>query len=204
MGTREKEVLAALYIAGLTGRDLDEVFEARRVNRNMISEVLNNLKLGGLVGPDGRTVSGKGRESLKIVLAGGVFDIIHPGHIHTLGEAGRLGDVLIVVVATDGTAVKMKKRRPLHSQEQRRQLVGSLGLVDAAVIGSDSDIFRTVDRIKPRIIALGYDQVHQEKAILDGCKKINLGVTVARLQSPVPELSSRAIEKEYGDEIHGT
>ena len=62
----------------------------------------------------------------KIVLAGGVFDIIHPGHIHTLNDAKKLGDVLVVVVATDKTAVKMKKREPLHSAELRKELVSSL------------------------------------------------------------------------------
>ena len=62
-------------------------------------------------------------EILKVVLAGGVFDIIHPGHIHTLNAAKELGDVLVVVVATDNTAVKMKKRQPLHSQDQRKELV---------------------------------------------------------------------------------
>ena len=65
-----------------------------------------------------------------IVLAGGVFDIIHPGHIHTLNAAKLLGDVLVVVVATDNTAVKMKKRTPIHSQEQRQELVNSLEVVD--------------------------------------------------------------------------
>ena len=53
--------------------------------------------------------------SSKIVLAGGVFDIIHPGHINTLNAAKKLGDVLVVVVATDKTAIKMKKRTPLHN-----------------------------------------------------------------------------------------
>ena len=53
--------------------------------------------------------------SKKIVLAGGVFDIIHPGHIHTLTAAKALGDVLVVAIATDKTAQKMKKIRPLHN-----------------------------------------------------------------------------------------
>ena len=66
----------------------------------------------------------------KIVLAGGVFDIIHPGHIHTLNDAKKLGDILVVVVATDKTAVKMKKREPLHSAELRQELVSSLSMVD--------------------------------------------------------------------------
>jgi len=56
----------------------------------------------------------------KTVLAGGVFDIIHPGHIHTLNAAKALGDVLVVAIATDKTAQKMKKRQPLHNQELRR------------------------------------------------------------------------------------
>ena len=56
------------------------------------------------------------RGSLRVVLAGGVFDIIHPGHIHTLKAAKALGDILVVAIATDKTAQKMKKRIPLHNQ----------------------------------------------------------------------------------------
>jgi len=138
----------------------------------------------------------------KIVLAGGVFDIIHPGHIHTLNDAKKLGDVLVVVIATDKTAVKMKKRKPLHNAELRRELVSSLTMVDMCIIGDEEDIFKTVDLVKPEIIALGYDQTHQEKFITDGCKKINLDVKVARLESPRPETSSSSIEKEYGKDIH--
>jgi len=139
----------------------------------------------------------------KIVLAGGVFDIIHPGHIHTLNDAKKMGDVLVVVVATDKTAIKMKKREPLHSAELRQELVSSLTMVDLCIIGDEENIFKTVDLVKPQIIALGYDQTHQEKFIIDGCKKINLDVTVARLESPRPETSSSKIQKEYGKEIHG-
>ena len=141
--------------------------------------------------------------SKKIVLAGGVFDIIHPGHIHTLNAAKALGDVLVVAIATDKTAQKMKKRPPLHNQELRRELVSCLSMVDIAMIGHEEDIFETVKEIKPNIIVLGYDQVHQDKFIADGCKRINLDVEIVRLQSPVPELSSSKIEKKYGEDIHG-
>ena len=51
-----------------------------------------------------KTLEDVQKSSSKIVLAGGVFDIIHPGHIHTLNAAKKLGDVLVVVVATDKTA----------------------------------------------------------------------------------------------------
>ena len=139
----------------------------------------------------------------KTVLAGGVFDIIHPGHIHTLNAAKALADVLVVAIATDKTAQKMKKRQPLHNQELRRELVSCLSMVDKAIVGHEDDIFETVRAIKPDIIVLGYDQVHQNQFISDGCKRINLDVEIVRLQSPVPELSSSEIEKEYGKDIHG-
>jgi len=139
----------------------------------------------------------------KIVLAGGVFDIIHPGHIHTLNAAKALGGVLVVAIATDKTAEKMKKRSPLHNQELRRELVSSLSMVDKAIVGHEDDIFQTVKEVKPNIIVLGYDQVHQEKFISDGCKRINLNVEIVRLETPVPHLSSSEIEKEYGKDIHG-
>ena len=139
----------------------------------------------------------------KVVLAGGVFDIIHPGHINTLNAAKKLGDFLVVVIATDKTPIKMKKRNPLHSAQLRQELVSSLTMVDLCIIGNEEDIFKTVELVRPQIIALGYDQTHQEKFITEGCKKINLDVTVARLESPRPETSSSIIQKEYGEDIHG-
>jgi len=145
----------------------------------------------------------KKQSKKKIVLAGGVFDIIHPGHIHTLNAAKALGGILVVAIATDKTAKKMKKRSPLHNQELRHELVSCLSMVDKAIVGHEDDIFQTVKEVKPNIIVLGYDQVHQEKFISDGCKRINLNVEIVRLESPVPHLSSSDIEKEYGKDIHG-
>ena len=173
------------------------------VSEEQILKKMDKLIQENLVNQDKKTLTEIGRGSLRVVLAGGVFDIIHPGHISTLNAAKALGDVLVVVVATDNTAVKMKKRRPIHSQEQRQELVNSLAVVDLCLIGQENDIFKTVNLVKPQIIALGYDQVHQEQFITEGCKKIQLDAKVARLQSPIPESSSSKIEKEYGESIHG-
>ena len=109
----------------------------------------------------------------------------------------------MVAIATDKTAKKMKKRQPLHNQELRRELVSCLSMVDRTIVGHEDDIFETVKLVKPDVIALGYDQIHQEKFISDGCKRINLNVEIVRLESPVPHLSSSEIEKEYGKDIHG-
>ncbi len=193
-----------MYACQIEEKDAFEIIKKKSMfSEDMINSKIDNLIQNQLVNEDRNTLTEKGRDSLCIVLAGGVFDIIHPGHIHTLNAAKELGDVLVVVVATDNTAVKMKKRRPLHAQEQRQELVNSLSMVDLCLIGQENDIFKTVNHVRPQIIALGYDQAHQEKFITEGCKKINLDAKVARLQSPIPESSSSKIQKEYGESIHG-
>ena len=192
-----------MYVASISnGNFADSLKKKQLVSEDIINARINELVKNGLVKQDRKSLTELGRTSLKVVLAGGVFDIIHPGHIYTLNSAKALGDVLIVVVATDRTAQKMKKRLPLHNQKFRRELVDSLSVVDLCVIGHEDDIFKTVDLVRPEIIALGYDQIHQEKFIIDGCRKINLDVKVARLQSPIPEFSSSDIEKKYGESIH--
>ena len=193
-----------MYVCQINGKTVLEIIKKKSLlSDDVINSKIDELIKNQLVNEDRTTLTEIGRDSLHVVLSGGVFDIIHPGHISTLNAAKALGDVLVVVVATDNTSEKMKKRKPLHSQEQRQELVNSLSMVDLCLIGQEADIFKTVNRVRPQIIALGYDQVHQEKFITDGCKRINLDAKVARLQSPTPEISSSKIEKEYGEEIHG-
>ena len=200
----QKAILSTIYVCQIEGTDSIEKIKAKTgFSNDEINSKIDELVKNQLVNEDKKTLTKLGRDSLKVVLAGGVFDIIHPGHIHTLNAAKELGDTLVVVVATDNTAVKMKKRRPLHSQEQRQELVNSLSMVDLCLIGQEDDIFKTVNNVKPQIIALGYDQAHQEKFITEGCKKINLDAKVARLQSPIPDSSSSKIQREYGESIHG-
>ncbi|EPA05047.1 adenylyltransferase/cytidyltransferase family protein [Candidatus Nitrosarchaeum limnium] len=199
----KKSILTELYLSGITGKSHIDNLTKKGFTQKLIDLEIDELIKNKLVKEDRSALTELGRSSLRVVLAGGVFDIIHPGHIYTLNAAKSLGDVLIVVVATDNTALKMKKRQPLHSKEQRQELVDSLVMVDLCLIGQEDDIFKTVNLVKPQIIALGYDQVHQEKFIIDGCKKIQLDAKVARLQSPIPESSSSKIQKEYGESIHG-
>ncbi len=193
-----------MYTCQIDGKSpIDLIRKKSMLSVDAINSKIDGLIKNQLVNEDRNTLTEVGRSSLHVVLAGGVFDIIHPGHIHTLNAAKALGDVLVVVVATDNTSEKMKKRKPLHTQEQRQELVNSLSMIDLCLVGQEEDIFKTVDLVRPQIIALGYDQVHQEKFITDGCKKIKLDAKVARLQSPIPESSSSKIEKEYGKDIHG-
>jgi cytidyltransferase-like protein len=200
----DKRILGIVYVCTITKEDpVGMCIKKMQLSEDYIRERMDDLAKNDLITKQKNTITEFGRTALHVVLAGGVFDIIHPGHIYTLNAAKSLGDVLVVVVATGNTAVKMKKRRPLHAENQRQELIASLSMVDLCLVGHEGDIFKTVDLVKPDIIALGYDQVHQEKFITDGCKNLNLNVRVARLQSPIPEFSSSKIEKEYGEALHG-
>lgn len=200
----QRNILAVMYACQLSGVDPASSISKRwnMLSTQEIRQEIDELVKKQVLNPDETTLTEIGRSSLHIVLAGGVFDIIHPGHIHTLNAAKALGDMLVVVVSTDHTAEKMKKRRPLHSEVQRQKMVSSLEMVDVCMIGNRGDIFETVKIVRPETIALGYDQAHQEKFIKDGCKRIGLEIRVARLQSPMPNISSSKIEDVYGDSIH--
>ena len=203
MDALDKELISALYVSSLSGEDAISIIRKKLpVSPEHLKAKIESFVKNGIVESNEKMLTDLGRSAIRVVLAGGVFDIIHPGHIHTLRAAKALGNVLIVVIATDQTAQKMKNRFPLHNMELRRDLVNSLSMVDYAVIGHEGDIFKTVALIKPDIIALGYDQIHQEKFIIDGCKKINVNASIARLQSPIPDIKSSKIESEYGESIY--
>lgn len=200
----DKKILGAFYVAAIIKEPPIELcIKKTALSEEYINERISKMVKNGTITENKASLTEFGRTAIRVVLAGGVFDIIHPGHIHTLNAGKALGDVLVVVVATDNTAVRMKKRKPLHPESQRQELISSLVMVDLCLVGSEGDIFKTVDAVRPDIIALGYDQVHQEKFIVDGCKNLKLDIKVARLQSPIPEISSSKIEKEYGEAIHG-
>tara|TARA_B100000586_G_scaffold9415_1_gene6563 strand:- start:226 stop:663 length:438 start_codon:yes stop_codon:yes gene_type:complete len=94
----------------------------------------------------------------KRVVATGVFDLLHPGHIHFLRAARELGDELVVIVANDATVRRMK-REPIVSATVRAEMVASLKPVDQAIVGREGNMLDiVVEEIKPHIIALGHDQ----------------------------------------------
>ena len=119
-------------------------------------------------------------EVMVKVMATGTFDLLHLGHIYYLKEAKKLGDVLVVVVARD-TTVRKLKHEPVTPQEIRLKLIKELKVVDEAYLGNEQDMYAIVEEIKPDVIALGYDQIHDEKSIQKELKKRNIHAKVVRL-----------------------
>jgi FAD synthetase len=127
------------------------------------------------------------------VMATGVFDLLHPGHVYFLTEARKLGDELVVVVARDQTARRLK-HEPYSPEHIRRAMVESLKPVDRAVLGSTTDIYATVVSERPSIIALGYDQIWNEGEVERECARRGVPVKVARIgPSPHDDLATRRI-----------
>ena len=114
------------------------------------------------------------------VMASGVFDLLHPGHLYYLKEAKKLGDELVVVVATDNT-VRKRKHEPITPQDMRLEMVEALKPVDMAVLGHEDDMFRTVEELKPDIIALGYDQDFDEEKLRASLKERGMDIEVVRI-----------------------
>ncbi|MFB6217549.1 MAG: adenylyltransferase/cytidyltransferase family protein [Candidatus Aenigmatarchaeota archaeon] len=102
---------------------------------------------------------------MKTVMAQGTFDILHPGHLHYLRESADEGDELVVVISRDS---RVKGKKDLcFSENERREMVDALEMVDRAVLGSEGDIYSTVKEIDPDVITLGYDQAHDEQEVKD-------------------------------------
>ncbi|MBS7622015.1 FAD synthase, partial [Candidatus Bathyarchaeota archaeon] len=122
------------------------------------------------------------RRKRKVVLASGVFDLLHLGHVRFLEEAKKAGGKnaeLIVIVARDSTVEKRKGSKPVIPENQRRALVESLKVVDEAILGyEDFSIGKVIEKIKPDVIAVGHDQDGMEKAVKDYVREKGLKIRV--------------------------
>ncbi len=149
-------------------------------------------------------------EKRKVVLASGVFDLLHLGHVKFLEEAKKAGGEnaeLIVIIARDSTVQKTKGRKPVMPENQRRTLVESLKVVDEAVLGFENfDLAEVINRIKPDVIALGYDQAAMKKQVCNYVNEHGLKIRVIEVgKFEEDELNSsskirqRIVEKSADD-----
>ncbi len=94
----------------------------------------------------------------RIVLVGGCFDIIHPGHIFFLEKAKKQAEILFVLLESDETIRLLKgEGKPIHTQKDRGIILASLSTVDFVMLlprlKTDKDYDDLLFKIKPTIIA---------------------------------------------------
>lgn len=94
-----------------------------------------------------------------VVMAFGVFDLLHEGHRSFLSQAATHGSRLIVVVTPDKIVQLLKKRVPHDNEKQRLQKVKMVPDVWLAVLGDTQlETYAVVKKYKPDLICFGYDQ----------------------------------------------
>jgi len=130
-------------------------------------------------------VSKKEGRKRKIVLASGVFDLLHLGHVKFLEDAKKAGGLnaeLIVIVARDSTVEKRKGKKPVMPENQRRLLVESLKVVDEAILGYEKfEIGKVIEKIKPDVIAVGYDQDSMEQNVKNYVEEKGLKIKIMKI-----------------------
>jgi D-beta-D-heptose 7-phosphate kinase/D-beta-D-heptose 1-phosphate adenosyltransferase len=114
----------------------------------------------GVVGEDElmRLVNNAREQGERIVMTNGCFDILHAGHVNYLEQASGLGDRLLVAVNGDASVRRLKgETRPVHSQEQRMDVLAGLGAVDWVVPFDEDTPERLICRVKPDVLVKGGD-----------------------------------------------
>lgn len=94
----------------------------------------------------------------KIVLAGGCFDILHPGHVFFLEKAKKAGQILVILLESDQKVKELKGiNRPVYTQPERARILSALEAVDYVVmlpyLKFDREYDELIAKIKPDVIA---------------------------------------------------
>ena len=196
----EKKILCRIFLNNLekkrTARNIQKYLDMEKKEFNRIIDNLISKQLVRKI-KSNYILTEKGRKNIKVVLTGGVYDIIHPGHIHTLKNSKQEGDLLIVSIARDNRVIKIKGRKPINNERRRTILVSSIRYVDFTLLGSKGDIFGVVKKIKPNIITIGYDQTHQISELRRRVKINNLSIKIKKLDSPIPHVKSSNLRTKY-------
>jgi len=143
----------------------------------------------------------------RLVLATGAFDLLHFGHLKALEDAKKAGgrnSSLIVLVARDKTVEKRKGKKPILPEDQRRVLVESLKPVDRAILGYEElNIGAVIRKLKPDVIAVGYDQNDILEAVRESLKDYPRKVKVIQTKRYGPEYlnSSSKIKRKIIEEL---
>jgi D-beta-D-heptose 7-phosphate kinase/D-beta-D-heptose 1-phosphate adenosyltransferase len=117
------------------------------------------------------------KEGKKLVFTNGVFDLLHKGHIFSLSQAAKQGDILIIGLNSDSSVKRLKgDSRPINDQDARALLLSSLIMVDAVVIFEEDTPLKLITDILPDVLVKGgdytIDQVAGAKEVITNGGKV--------------------------------
>lgn len=117
---------------------------------------------------------------MRTVMIFGTFDVVHQGHLHFFQQARKYGDYLVAVVARDARAEKIKNKKLLHTEKERKFFLEAIKYIDKVILGDKKDVYAVIHKIKPDCIVLGYDQKHFTEKLQEKIEEFGLHTTVKR------------------------
>jgi D-beta-D-heptose 7-phosphate kinase/D-beta-D-heptose 1-phosphate adenosyltransferase len=110
------------------------------------------------------------QQGKKIVFTNGVFDLLHKGHIYSLTQAAKEGDVLVVGLNSDSSVKILKgNSRPINNEEGRALVLAALAMVDAVVLFEEETPLNLILSLMPDVLVKGGDYTVEQIA---GAKEV--------------------------------
>ena len=133
----------------------------------------------------------------RIVLCHGDFEVLHPGYIHYLEEARRMGDVLVVTLTPD-RHLPQTLTYPHFDGPQRAQSLAALSMVDFVVVNANADSAGAIRMLKPDVFVRGEGELSGD---LEGAALLEVGARLAIAHSPTPTVSFQNPLSAYSPEV---
>lgn len=130
----------------------------------------------------------------RVVLANGVFDLLHVGHARYLADARTLGDRLVVAVNGDRSAAALKGAgRPVLAATDRAALVAALRGVDLVTVFEEETVDRLLAELRPAVHAKGTD--YRPETTPERAAAASVGTITAIAGDPKTHASRELVER---------
>ena len=133
-------------------------------------------------------------ERRGLVLANGIFDLFHVGHVRYLEGARRAGTTLLVALNSDASARRLKgEGRPLLPLAERMEIVAALQCVDWVTSFEEDSVEALLGRILPAVHAKGTD--YTVESVPERAVAVSLGIRTVIVGDPKRHATSDLIER---------
>ncbi len=133
------------------------------------------------------------KQGKRIVLTNGGFNLLHVGHIRSLIDAKKHGDILVVAVNSDTSLKKLKgDDYPIIPEKERIEILAALECIDFLTIFPESTVDNLLLKLKPHVHAKGTD--YSKETILERETVLSYGGETAIVGDPKDHSSSNIID----------